>query len=65
MHGVRILAPTRRNLAALGAVAALLAVGYVFVPHPVVRYTVWLLIFSVWMAWFIVTAREWIANADF
>lgn len=65
MHGVRILAPTPRNVAALGAVVLLLAIGYVFVPHPLVRYGVWLLAFSIWMAWFVATAREWISNADF
>lgn len=65
MHGVRILAPTRRNLAALGTVVALLLVGYVFVPDPLVQYGVWLLAFSVWMVWFVATAREWISKADF
>lgn len=55
----------RRNVAALGAAAATLAVAYVLVPDPLVQYGAWLVVFSVWMAWFLFVAVEWIANANF
>ena len=54
-----------RNLTALVAVVAILATAYLLVPHPLVKYGAWLVVFSVWMAWFVAAAREWIANADF
>ncbi|PSP55252.1 hypothetical protein BRC82_06735 [Halobacteriales archaeon QS_1_67_19] len=60
-----ILAPTYRNLSALAVVIGLLGVAYVVVPHPLVQYGTWLLVFAIWMAWFVAAAREWISNADF
>lgn len=54
-----------RTLAAVVAVAALLAVAYLLVPHPMVKYGAWLVVFSIWMAWFVAAAREWISRADF
>lgn len=54
-----------RNLTALVAVVAILATAYLLVPHPLVKYGAWLVVFSVWMVWFVAAAREWISNADF
>lgn len=52
---------------ATGLVAALgiLGASYVASSDPVVRYGAWLLVFSIWMAWFVYAAREWVAQADF
>ncbi|MGM0590781.1 MAG: hypothetical protein ACQETI_03975 [Halobacteriota archaeon] len=55
----------RRTFVALGAVGAVLALAYLAVPNEVVQYGAWLVVFSIWMAWFVFTAVEWIANADF
>ena len=60
-----ILGPNYRNLSALAVVTALLGFAYFVVPHPLVKYGAWLLVFSVWMAWFVAAAREWISKADF
>jgi lipopolysaccharide export LptBFGC system permease protein LptF len=60
-----LLGPTYRNLAALGVVAALLGTAYFVGSHPLVRYAAWLVVFAIWMAWFVVVAREWISRADF
>lgn len=54
-----------RNLTALVAIVAVLATAYLLVPHPLVKYGAWLVVFSVWMAWFVAAAHEWISNADF
>ena len=54
-----------RTLAALGVVTVLLAAAYLVVPHPIVQYGAWLVIFAVWMAWFVAVAAEWISTADF
>ncbi|UPV99646.1 hypothetical protein M0R88_14125 [Halorussus gelatinilyticus] len=59
-----LLGPTSLNLAALAVVAAVLGVAYV-ASSPLVRYGAWLVAFAVWMAWFVVVAREWISRADF
>lgn len=60
-----ILGPNRRNVVALAVVCVLLAITYVFVPDPLVRYGVWLVVFTVWMVWFVLAAVEWISKADF
>lgn len=60
-----ILGPTYRNLAALAVVCGILGFAYVVVPHPLVQYGAWLVVFAVWMAWFVAVAREWISRADF
>lgn len=57
------VAPNRRNLAAAAAVAGLLAAGYWLVTDPVVRYGVWLAVFSVWMGWFVLVVVE-VIRAD-
>lgn len=60
-----LLGPTSLNLAALAVVAALVGGAYLVASSPLVRYGAWLVAFAVWMAWFVVVAREWISRADF
>ncbi len=60
-----LLGPTPLNLAALAAVAALVGIGSLSSSPPLVRYGAWLVAFAVWMAWFVVVAREWISRADY
>ena len=48
-----VFEPNRWNVAAGGLVVVLLFVAYVLVPQPLVQYSVWLVIFTIWMAWFI------------
>ena len=59
-----VLDANRRNLTALGSVTAVLAVVYVLVPHPIVQYGAWLVVFVVWMAWFVLAGTEWLSQAD-
>lgn len=54
-----------RTLTALVVVATLLLAAYVYHPTPLVQYGAWLVVFSVWMAWFVAKAAEWVSNADF
>jgi hypothetical protein len=58
------LADWRRHAVALAlvAVAAALALG---VGTPTARYAAALFAFTVWMAWFVLTAIEWIRHAGF
>lgn len=58
------LAPNRRNLAALGTVTGLLIVAYVLVPHGLVQYGAWLVIFTIWMAWFVWAGVEAVYGTD-
>lgn len=53
--------PRRRDYAAAASVAALLAVGYVVYPEPIVQYGVWLAIFTIWMAWFVAFGVGWLS----
>lgn len=47
--------PNRRNLAVAGFLVAVLAFTHLVVPHWSTRYASYLLVFSVWMAWFVHT----------
>lgn len=54
----------RRNLSALALVA--LAFGLAALSaSPGVQYGAALVVFTVWMAWFVLTAIDWIRRADF
>jgi hypothetical protein len=54
----------RRNLAALAVVAAALGVAALSASAGV-QYGAALVVFTVWMAWFVLTAIDWIRRADF
>jgi hypothetical protein len=56
---------TLAGVAGLTAAFAILGASYLASSDPVVRYGAWLLVFSIWMAWFVYAAREWVAQADF
>ena len=60
-----VFEPNRWNVAAGGLVVVLLFVAYVLVPQPLVQYSAWLVIFTVWMSWFIFAGMEWLSKADF
>lgn len=50
---------------ALATVVGLLGLAYGVWPTSTVQYGAWLSIFAVWMWWFVVVVRRWIADADF
>ncbi|MFW6153227.1 MAG: hypothetical protein ACOC42_02585 [Halobacteriota archaeon] len=52
---VELLGPNRRNLITLAGLIALLAFTHIVYPHRILQYAAYLTIFSVWMAWFVVT----------
>lgn len=56
--------PDRWDVAAVVSAVALLVVGYVLYPHPVVRYVVWLAVFTIWMAWFIFYGTKWFYDVN-
>lgn len=58
------LEPNRRNLLALTAVAALLAGAYGLVSSPGLRYAAWLVVFSIWMAWFVLVVVDLISRDE-
>ncbi|WP_247006365.1 hypothetical protein [Halorientalis litorea] len=53
-----------RDLVATAAVTGVLVGAYLVVPHPVVQYGAWLVVFAVWMAWFVLAGVEWLSNPD-
>ncbi|MFC6733884.1 MULTISPECIES: hypothetical protein [unclassified Haladaptatus] len=61
---IEALRDPRRNVAALLVVAAALF-GAMQIGSREAYYTASLVIFTVWMAWFILTAIEWLKRADF
>ncbi len=56
---------TLAGVTGLIAALAILGASYFGTSDPVVQYGAWLLVFSIWMAWFVYAAREWVAQADF
>jgi len=54
-----------RNFVALGAATGLLVVVYLVMPHPVAQYGAWLVVFTIWMAWFVETFVDWLSQADY
>lgn len=63
--GFRPFAANARNLATLVVVTLALAIGYVVYPNPGIQYAAWLVVFSVWMLWFVLNARDWLEQAHF
>lgn len=61
----RLLGPNRRNGVAIASVVILLTAAYGIVPHWSTQYGAWLMAFTIWMVWFIVTFAIWFKNADF
>lgn len=59
-----VFEPNRWNAAAGGVVVVLLFVAYVLVPRPLVQYSVWLVIFTVWMAWFIYVGVDYVYGTE-
>jgi Na+-transporting NADH:ubiquinone oxidoreductase subunit NqrB len=59
-----VFEPNRWNVAAGGLVVVLLFVAYVLVPQPLVQYSVWLVIFTVWMAWFIYVGVDYMYGTE-
>lgn len=59
------LANWRLHVGALAVIASAFAVAHWVVGSPSARYAAILVAFAVWMAWFVLTAVEWIRHADF
>ena len=59
-----VFEPNRWNVAAGGLVVVLLFVAYVLVPRPLVQYSAWLVIFTVWMAWFIYAGVDYMYGTE-
>jgi hypothetical protein len=58
------LADWRRHAAAVALVVAAFAAAELLAA-PTARYGAYLIAFAVWMAWFVLTAVEWLRRADF
>lgn len=56
---------TLAGVAGLTAALAILGASHFGTSDPIVQYGAWLLVFSIWMAWFVYAAREWVRGADF
>lgn len=46
------------------AVVVLLILGYVIYPDQIVQYFVWLVIFTIWMAWFVYYGTKWMYGLE-
>jgi hypothetical protein len=45
---------------ALGATAALLILAYVVYPEPIVKFSVWTIILTIYMTWFCYFGVKWL-----
>jgi hypothetical protein len=54
----------RRDIAAFGAAAGLLVLGYVVYPNRIFQYGVWLAIFIIWMVWFVYYGTKWLYGIE-
>jgi fatty acid desaturase len=59
-----VFRPNRRNVATAAAVVGLLVLAYVVVPHRLVQYGVWLVIFTVWMVWFVYAGVDYVYGIE-
>lgn len=59
-----VFRPTRYNVAAAISAAVLLVVAYVLLPYPYVQYGAWLVIFTIWMAWFVYVGVDHVYGID-
>jgi len=56
--------PNRYNVATAVVVVGLLVFAYVLVPRPLVQYSVWLVIFTIWMAWFVYVGVDYVYGTE-
>jgi uncharacterized membrane protein YphA (DoxX/SURF4 family) len=52
--------PNRWDLAAWGSAAATLGVAHLLLVDSLARYGAWLLVFTIWMAWFVYYGVRWL-----
>lgn len=52
------------DAAAVAGVVLVLIVAYVVVPHTVVQYGAWLVVFTIWMAWFVYFVTKWLYGVE-
>jgi hypothetical protein len=51
--------PDRWDYAAGATVLCLLVFAYVVYPDPILQYGIWLVVFTIWMAWFVFYGVRW------
>ncbi|WP_436936007.1 hypothetical protein [Halovenus marina] len=54
----------RLDLVAVLAAVSALVFAYGLVSDAIVRYTAWLLVFTIWMAWFIYFGTKWMYDIE-
>jgi lipopolysaccharide export LptBFGC system permease protein LptF len=59
-----VFEPNRYNVATAVVVVGLLVFAYVVVQRPLVQYSVWLVIFTIWMAWFIYVGVDYFYGTE-
>lgn len=59
-----VFEPNRYNVATAVVVVGLLVFAYVLVPRPLVQYSVWLVIFTLWMAWFVYVGVDYVYGTE-
>lgn len=42
----------------------LLVVAYAVYPNTILQYSVWLTVFTIWMAWFVYYGTKWMYDID-
>ncbi|MEF8852517.1 MAG: hypothetical protein V5A28_08875 [Haloarculaceae archaeon] len=59
-----VFEPNRYNVATAVVVVGLLVAAYVVVRDPFVQYSVWLVVFTIWMAWFVYVGVDYVYGTD-
>jgi len=59
-----VFEPNRYNVSVGVFVVVLLVVAYGVVQDPFVQYSVWLVVFTVWMAWFIYVGVDYMYGTE-
>ena len=56
--------PDRWDAAAIGSALVLLVVAHLVYPQRIFQYAVWLVVFSIWMAWFVYYGTKWLYGLE-
>lgn len=56
--------PGLLDYAAVLSAAAVLVFAYVIYPNTIVQYGAWLVVFTIWMAWFVYYGTKWMYGLE-
>ena len=56
--------PGPLDYAAVLSAVVVLVFAYVIYPNTIVQYGAWLVVFTIWMAWFVYYGTKWMYGVD-